>query len=137
MKRGNIAIQNKIVEVIQKGLGRIQACKAAKLNYQTFLNWLNPEHPNFDLDFLETIKKAESEGLQTIKETCESVILKAATRENVPAWQAAAWMLERKFKNEYSLKTELDHSSTDGSMSPMPKEVADSFKEYLEWKSKK
>jgi len=137
MKRGNIAIQNKIVEVIQKGLGRIQACKAAKLNYQTFLNWLNPEHPNFDLDFLETIKKAESEGLQTIKETCESVILKAATRENVPAWQAAAWMLERKFKNEYSLKTELDHSSTDGSMSPMPKEVADSFKEYLEWKSRK
>lgn len=137
MKRGNVAIQNKIVEVIQKGLGRIQACKAAKLNYQTFLNWLNPEHPNFDLDFLETIKKAESEGLQTIKETCESVILKAATRENVPAWQAAAWMLERKFKNEYSLKTELDHSSTDGSMSPMPKEVADSFKEYLEWKSKK
>jgi hypothetical protein len=131
MKRGNKDILNKITEAIEAGLGRIAACKKAGLNYQTFLNWLNSEHPNYDLDFFEAIKKAEAQGLQTIKETCINVILKAATDRDKPVWQAAAWMLERKFKDEFSTKQELSHDVK------IDNDIKELMTKYLELKNVK
>jgi len=116
MKKGNPDIRNKVVEALQKGLGRLYAVKAAGIDYQTFLNWMNSEHRNHDVVFFEAIKKAEFEGLQKIKETCVNIIIRAASGTKgedgkyteKPIWQAAAWMLERRFGNEFALNKEIE-----------------------------
>jgi len=47
---------------------------------------------------LDTIKRAEDEFFETLKTNCVLSIV-AATKK---AWQAAAWLLERKFPEEFS-----------------------------------
>jgi hypothetical protein len=44
------------------------------------------------------------------KEVCENVIMKAATDNDKPVWQAAAWMLERKFPDSYSEHRKIEQS---------------------------
>jgi len=61
-----------------------------------------------DAEFAEQIKKAEATG----KLRHEKKIASAS------AWQASAWHLERKYPEEYGRRTELAHTSPDGSMSP-------------------
>lgn len=134
MKRGNKDIVEKITESIKKGNGRVAACKAAGLNYQTFLNWLNPLHNNYDLEFLEAIKKAENQGREVVKETCVNVIINAATDKEKPVWQAAAWMLERKFPEDYGNRQSIDHSNKDGTLRELSvKVVKDEVRPSDDW----
>ena len=46
-------------------------------------------------------------------ETYKAVLLKrihnATNRDGEPVWQAAAWILERRFRDEFSLKTVVDN----------------------------
>jgi hypothetical protein len=107
MKRNNPDILDTIIESISKGNGRVQSCHMAKISYDTFCDIINPLHRGYNIEFVERLKKAEDTGRTKIKELCESVILKAATDQGKPVWQAAAWMLERKFNKEYGLKQEL------------------------------
>jgi hypothetical protein len=108
MKRNNPDILNAIIESLEKGNGRVMTCKQVGIVYDTFLEWTSKENPRFDSDFTERVKKAEGTGKIKIKEICENVIMKAATDNNKPAWQAAAWMLERKFGKEYALNQNID-----------------------------
>jgi len=107
MKSNNPDILNKIIESLSKGNGRVQSCHIAGIHFDTFCDWLNEKSPRFNSDFSESVKKAENTGKLKIKELCESVILKAATDSGKPVWQAAAWMLERKFNKEYGIKQEV------------------------------
>jgi len=95
-----------ICDSLQKGNGRVVSVDAAGISYETFLDWMNTESPRFDSEFSEAIKKAERVKSVTIKETCEAQIFKAATDKEKPIWQAAAWILERKYPSEYGLKNE-------------------------------
>jgi hypothetical protein len=113
MKRNNPNILNALIESLSKGNGRVQSCHMAGISYDTFCDIINPGHKGFNFEFVERLKKAEGTGKIKIKEICESVIMKAATDNNKPAWQAAAWMLERKFKDEYALKVINDVDLTD------------------------
>jgi len=97
---------NTIVDAINQGKGRVNACKLAGISYDTFCRWME-EKPEFS----ESIKKAEEVKNIDLKETCEEIILKAAKDNTRPQWQAAAWILERKFSKEYSLKQNVDHTS--------------------------
>lgn len=97
-----------IAQSIERGNGRVASCKAAGVRYQTFLDAINPEHKNYSLEFADIIKKAEMQGSQVIKETCLTVIIKAATDSEKPIWQAAAWLLERMFPAEFGAKRTLD-----------------------------
>jgi len=104
-KKNNKYILKALFDTLKSGRGRVAATKAAGIHYDTFCEWMK------DTDFSESVQKAEMEGLNTVKETCESVLMKAATRTMKPAWQAAAWMLERKFPEEYALQSKHDHTS--------------------------
>ncbi len=98
---------NDLLDNLRQGKGRHKSCKEVGINYQTFLNWLKDESKS---EFLTQVKEAEQEGNQVIKETCEQAIRKAATNNDKPIWQAAAWLLERKFPDEYRNKQEHEHS---------------------------
>jgi|GEM_PF-1008511 len=111
MKKNNPNILNAIVESLGKGNGRVKTCKQVGISYETFTDWLDPKSPRFNSDLSERIQKAEGTGKIRIKEICENVIMKAATDNDKPIWQAAAWMLERKFPQEYGVKQNIDHTT--------------------------
>jgi len=95
-----------LVDLLERGKGRVEACKVVDISYQTFLTWLSdPEKP----EFLEAIKIAESKKWEYIKETCEKSVLTAATSGQT--WLAAAWILERRYSELYGKR--LDTTITD------------------------
>jgi hypothetical protein len=86
-----------IIKELEEGNGRVRACKAAGINYQTFINWMeDPEK----LEFLEAVKKAELSGDDKIKDICKRKIIEDKS------WQSGAWWLERNFPDSYKNKTE-------------------------------
>jgi hypothetical protein len=87
-----------IIEKISEGHGRVNACKAAGINYQTFINWMERE-----LEFLEAVKNAERVGADKIKDLAQLAIRSKFDKQ----WTAAAWWLERNYPNEYKNRTDV------------------------------
>jgi hypothetical protein len=77
---------------IDGGLGRVDACIMADVSYETFTVWMN------NSEFSDAIKKAEVGN----KKFHIEIIKKAADK----TWQAAAWWLERKWKDEFAQRNE-------------------------------
>jgi hypothetical protein len=94
---------NLIIEAIKGGHGRVKAVNSGGISYETFNVWMK-EKPEFS----ELVKKAENEGLQLLRETCLDAIIQAATNNHKPIWQAAAWILERKFPAEFRQRYGVD-----------------------------
>jgi hypothetical protein len=92
----------KIIErALQNGNGRVRAVKAAGIDYQTFINWMDDESK---ADFSRRIKKAEKTGNNKIKDMCKRRIIEDTH------WQSAAWWLERNFPEEFRNKNFTEHS---------------------------
>jgi len=87
-------IVKEINDNLELGMTRTDTCDLVGICYETFMTW-QKKHP----EFLATIKKSE----QKCKKRCIGIIQKAA----VTTWQAAAWWLERKHRNEYALRQEI------------------------------
>ncbi len=100
MKYDNDHIE-KILTALRDGLGRVRACKAVDISYETFTVWL--EKPEFS----EAVKKAEQIGEDKIKDLAKRGIIEKFQDH----WQAAAWWLERNYPEIYSNKTKIDHTS--------------------------
>lgn len=83
--------REKIVNALRAGNYRVAACKFAGISDETFRRWFNagkrgePEY----VDFVEQVKQAEAQAEASLVAT----IRKAAGDH----WQAAAWLLERKY----------------------------------------
>ena len=91
----------KICKMLSEGYGRVATIKAVKINYQTFINWMNDERK---VEFLEAIKKAEGDGKDFIKDVCKTRII------DDPSWQSAAWWLERNYPEEFGRRQAIEHS---------------------------
>lgn len=89
----------RITAAITELKGRVQASKEAGISYDTFCRWMKEKS-----DFSEAIKKAEDQARVSGKEFAIMCIFKAMQEGK---WQAAAWLLERKFKEEYALRQEM------------------------------
>jgi len=112
-----------IVNTIERRLPIKRAVELAGINYSTYREWMdkgkdkrNPVHRRFrfqvkraeakaELEALDIIRKA-SIGGGKIKETKITVGGKnegysKTVKERGPVWQAAAWYLERKWKEDY------------------------------------
>lgn len=87
---------DEISKYLEEGMNRVDACILAGVSYQTFLNWMEK------FEFLESIKRAETK----FKNKNIAIIQKAA----VKSWQAAAWLMERKYSDEFALKQKFEHS---------------------------
>jgi len=83
--------REKILNALRAGNYRVAACKFAGISDETFRRWFNagkrgePEY----VDFVEQVKQAEAQAEASLVAT----IRKAAGDH----WQAAAWLLERKY----------------------------------------
>lgn len=83
----------RIVDSIRRGTPFKLAAAAGGVSYNTFVRWRNegahPDAPRHLRDFCHQVRTAESEAAQRLLGLIES-----AAKRN---WQAAAWMLERRY----------------------------------------
>ena len=86
------AITEALVEALEGGNTHKVACAIAGISTATFYDWKSD-----DLEFLDTIKKAEAEA--------EKLHVKKITTDR--SWQSAAWMLERRNNGEWGRKDSL------------------------------
>ena len=84
------------------------SCRLAGICKQTYYNWIENK-----IDFIDAIKKAESK----FKQKNIEIIQNAAMIRQSPdgkiiqgQWTAAAWLLERKFRDEFAIKQNIEHS---------------------------
>ena len=91
----------KAAELKRHGLTNRDICQALCITEQTFYRWVNKPTNKLHRSLSEALKKAEAdykgELLKSIEET--------ATRQKNPQWTAAAWLLERKYPDEYAQTT--------------------------------
>lgn len=105
------AIREKIYQGIRLGLPYERAAQLAGIHQSTFYMWkrkgMLKKAPIY-IKFLEELKKAEVEG----EAAAINEIVKAARgSDKRPAqWQAAAWMLERRFPDRWARIQKLELS---------------------------
>jgi hypothetical protein len=110
MKKYSKKVKDSIVKSLEGGNKILATCKAAGVNYTTYLDWIDENSPRFDSDFSNAVKNALEQGVKVIEEICIDTILKVATRDKKEVWTAAAWMLERTLPMKYGVRQEIKHS---------------------------
>ena len=86
------------VEMKGHGLSNVDICAGLGITEGTFYRWLREDDTKLKRALKQGLKKAEAE----YKETLLQSIMATATREKNPQWTAAAWLLERKYPDEYA-----------------------------------
>lgn len=89
------------VEMKSHGMSNVDICFALGIAEGTFYRWLREDDTKLKRALSQGLKKAEAE----YKETLLQSIMATATREKNPQWTAAAWLLERKYPDEYAQTT--------------------------------
>lgn len=89
---------DKAVELKRKGLNDCDIAAAIGVCKQTFSTWINHPKTKVQRELAEQLKKAESDYKAVLLNT----IRDAALAKN-SFWTAAAWLLERKYPEEYSV----------------------------------
>ena len=89
------------VEMKSHGLSNVDICAGLGITEGTFYRWLREDDTKLKRALKQGLKKAEAE----YKETLLQSIMATATREKNPQWTAAAWLLERKYPDEYAQTT--------------------------------
>jgi hypothetical protein len=83
--------QEKILNALRAGNYRVAACKWAGIDQDTFCRWMNRaktgEQPF--AEFAEQVKQAEAQA--------EAALVATIRKAAADHWQAAAWLLERKY----------------------------------------
>ena len=106
-------IEEAIVAAAKDGATLDHAALSHGIHPVTFLRWRRCELPDVGSDRDERCWRCRGCRLQQ-KVDCalaiyQNVLLQrianATDREGNPIWQASAWILERRFREEYSLKT--------------------------------
>ena len=93
----------KIVKAVRLGATYALACGYAGISTATFHEWMNKKP-----EFFDTVKEAEGEG---------SLKLLARIQQEADSgtWQAAAWILERRYWSEYGRKAiTMEHGNSEG-----------------------
>lgn len=89
-----------ILEAISEGLTQREASILAGISEDTLSLWKRQ-----DSDFSEQIRQKEIES--------KLYHIRNIRRASEKSWQASAWWLERKFKDEFSTKSNTDVKSTE------------------------
>lgn len=101
-------LQKRLADAIKLGMSRERAAYFCGITRQTFQGWLSrgekAKAGKFKA-FFDTIKKAESEAI--------GIHLKNIHNASAGgAWQASAWMLERRYPKEYGKNRTDDEPGT-------------------------
>ena len=84
------------MEMKSHGLTNADICRALGICEQTFYRWLREDDTKLKRSLSEGIKKAEAEYKQKLL-----VTIRDAALSRPQFWTAAAWLLERKYPQEY------------------------------------
>lgn len=96
------------VAMKKQGLNDRDIAAAIGVCKQTFSTWINHPRTKLQRDLVERIKKAESDYKAVLLETIRSAALAKNTN-----WTAAAWLLERKYPDEYGQNRKSAEEKTD------------------------
>ena len=93
-------VTKKIVEAVRAGSSRTAAAEAARVGRSTLHSWLKRGTEGEDpyAGFLAKVRQAEGE--------LEAELLTIIKSHAVNSWQAAAWILERKYQKRWALRRE-------------------------------
>ena len=104
----NDKLQSEICKYIEAGSYIKVACQAVGIDEQTYYDWLQKAERDkkrkvvsIYTQFAQSAKKAEAKA--EVKNI--AIIEKAA----IDTWQAAAWYLERKYRNRWGQRSEIEH----------------------------
>ena len=101
MKYSN-EITEEICKYLRAGNNQHDSAILSGLAEATFYDWQREKesngeaNPNYHVEFVEAIKKAEQE--------CKARNIAIIQKAGEKSWQASAWYLERKYHNEFALK---------------------------------
>lgn len=87
----------KAVAMKRDGLSNCDIIAALGIHQSTFYRWVGNPRTKVQRALSEQLKKAETEYKQTLLTT-----IRKAALEKTGHWTAAAWLLERKYPEEYS-----------------------------------
>ena len=127
MAKYNPTVIKKFIDSIEAKTGRVRACKNVGISYQTFLDWTNPEHPNFKLEFIELLKKAEA----VVNIEQRDYAISAIFSKMKDHWQAAAWWLERNYPDQFRNKSEVDSNIKSSLSKETIETIADLSRRFL------
>lgn len=139
MNNGKFNKENtdKIIEAIRTGVPKRYAAARAGITEETFYNWQRPflpdgETPNpvYSAEFAEAVKRAEADcvaanmaviqragrgrkGKRTKRLEDGTEVIEEFDLEK-PQWTAAAWYLERRHRDDFALKREIEIEDKDG-----------------------
>ena len=82
------------IEMKSHGMSNADICRGLGVSETAWYKWLKDPDSKVKVALVEGIKKAESQS-----------IMATATREKNPQWTAAAWLLERKYPDEFAQTT--------------------------------
>lgn len=102
-------VRNAILTALRHGVPRTHAVAAAGIVYETFRSWICKTEPDFKPAFLANVEKAEAD--------CVAARVRTIIKASKKTWTAAAWWLERRYPNDFALKTHL--SGADGGPIPV------------------
>lgn len=101
-------LQQKICGLIQAGNYAKTAALACGIAESTYYLWLakgkKAKRGQYH-DFYQAIEQAQAEG--------EMKLVSVIAESSLESWQAAAWMLERKFPQAWGRKERVEHSTGD------------------------
>ena len=96
-------------ELKRNGLSNADIIAALGISETTFYRWLQKPTCKLYRALKESLKRAEAEYKGELLETIKAT----ATREKNPQWTAAAWLLERRYPDEFAQTTRKGDSTTD------------------------
>src|SRR3990167_4887970 len=102
-------IVDELCKYVRAGNTHLDSAILSGISEETFYKWKREKtkdgspNPDYHIQFSEALKKAEQE----CKARNIAIIQRAADK----SWQAAAWYLERRYHDQYALKTVMEHSS--------------------------
>jgi hypothetical protein len=101
-------------------------CAYVGITETTFYEWLLRPSRKQEVKFSESLKKAETAFKQALRQK----ILKHTD----DSWQAAAWLLERQYPEEYArpeiqmnIKSQVEHQSTEDPLSKSLRELGENL----------
>jgi transposase len=93
--------QERILAALRKGMTKKAAAAAGGMGYSTLNEWEHDEP-----EFADAVKAAESDS--------QEALLRKIWTASDQQWQAAAWMLERRWPQDFARRQALEMSGPDG-----------------------
>jgi hypothetical protein len=99
-----------VLEALRKGLSISAACAAAQVGRTTWYRWVEAD---------PTLEERAEEALSAVETRLLGIIEEHAVKQ----WQAAAWILERRFPKRWSLRDSAITRDDDRSSNNEPQKI--------------